>query len=246
MIKNSKNHSPIICAFDETDVNKVINQLKQIEGSLAFAKLGLEFFCANGVHGVKKIQQAFPNLKIFLDLKLHDIPTTVAKALSALLPLKIDLLTVHLSGGRDMLIAINKVIQQAKQNNIPTPKILGVSLLTSQNEADLKETANTKFSLKEYIANLVNLALEEGLDGVIASPFEASEIRRLADKHKKPNFLIITPGIRLENDANNDQKRTATPIQAIKNGADYLVIGRTITSANDMPAKVKEILDSIK
>ncbi len=233
----------VILAIDEVNFKKIENLLTLAGFSINKIKLGLEFFLAHGPKGVERLQKKFPHIQIFLDLKLFDIPTTVSKAIKAILPLNIWLITIHLQGGEKMIKQTKQVIlERAYKKNITPPKLIGVSVLTSFSENDLKGITNTKYNLNEYINNLSQIGIESGIDGIVCSPLEAKQIRKLAIESGKKDLLIITPGIRLEADEKNDQTRTATPKQAIENGADYIVIGRSITNAKN-PSQVIEKLE---
>lgn len=232
----------VILAIDEVNFKKIESLLTLAGFSINKVKLGLEFFLAHGPKGVQSLQKKFPHVQIFLDLKLFDIPTTVSKAIKAILPLNIWLITIHLQGGEKMIKQTKQVIlEHAYKNNITPPKLIGVSVLTSFSENDLTSITNTKYNLNEYINNLSQIGIESGIDGIVCSPLEAKQTKKLAIESGKKDLLIITPGIRLETDEKNDQTRTATPKQAIENGADYIVIGRSITNAKN-PKQVIEKL----
>lgn len=234
--------SKIILAIDEVNFKKIESLLTLAGFSINKIKLGLEFFLAHGPKGVERLQKKFPHLQIFLDLKLFDIPTTVSKAINAILPLNIWLITIHLQGGEKMIKQTKQVIlERAYKKNITPPKLIGVSVLTSFAENDLKGITNTKYNINEYINNLSQIGIKSGIDGIVCSPLEAKQIRKLAIESGKKDLLIITPGIRLEADEKNDQTRTASPKQAIKNGADYIVIGRSITNAKNPSQAIEKL-----
>jgi orotidine-5'-phosphate decarboxylase len=230
--------SPIIVALDDTDISKLLNLAEELAPYMHSFKLGLEFFSKYGPEGVLKFTQR--NIPIFLDLKLHDIPNTVAKTVEQLCELNVDMLTIHLSGGLDMLQAACVARDKVNKNT----KLLGVSVLTSLDDSDMR-MLGCQLSSRGQVVNLFNLANKSGIDAVVCSAQEVS----LLKSQNKNNLKFITPGIRLQHEINaneiSDQKRVVTPSQAIKNGSDYLVIGRSITNNPDPVAICKSILASL-
>ncbi len=227
-MKNKK----IIVALDDNNLNKVTKLVKQIKDEVAAFKIGYEFFLNFGINGYKEIKNISP--KIFLDLKLHDIPNTVKNGIIAINKLGPSLTTVHISGGDEM-------IKATKIKNKKT-KILGVTVLTSLNEKQTKKYYNeTKIDL--LVKKFVKQAKKFKLDGVVCSPKEIKFVRKELGK----NFLIVTPGVRLKKSKyfKDDQKRILSPKQAIKDGADLLVIGRPITKAENPLEAIKNINNSI-
>lgn len=216
----------IIVAVDTIDSDQALKLTKTISGVGAI-KLGLEYFCFNGPEGIKLISKT--GAKIFLDLKFHDIPNTVAGAIKAILHLQPYMITVHLSGGYDMLIRANEIVTEyCIKNSIKKPIILGVSVLTSLDEKDFI-SLGIKGKVQEQVIRLAKLAKNAGLDGLVSSAKELKIIR----KEIGENLLLVTPGIRPTGGQINDQKRIVTPSQAINDGANFLVIGRPITAAKD-------------
>lgn len=187
-------------------------------------KIGLELFCAHGSEGVRSLKEY--DLPIFLDLKLHDISNTVIKTLDLISRLDIDLTTVHSACGFECL---NKIAQQ----KFPM-KIIGVTALTSFDELDL-QSINIKDSLEDHVKFMSQIC-NETIDGIVCSPHETKIIKNL-----HPNLLVVNPGIRMSGDNSQDQKRTSTPSQARKNGADFLVIGRSITEARNIQDALRRI-----
>ncbi|MGB0646271.1 MAG: orotidine-5'-phosphate decarboxylase [Bradymonadia bacterium] len=185
-------------------------------------KVGLELFCAHGWSGVERVRAAGAPA-IFLDLKLHDIPRTVAKSIARMEGKGVDFLTIHLAGGRAMLEASQ---QQAERVGV---RLLGVSVLTSLDGSDL-ETLGLSSDIEKNVASRCKLAAETGLFGVVSSPQEATMIKR----DVSTELFCVTPGIRFEEDRVGDQKRIMTPRLAIEQGADMLVIGRSVTQTTDM------------
>ncbi|MDD9331143.1 MAG: orotidine-5'-phosphate decarboxylase [Wolbachia sp.] len=219
--------NPIICAIDTQDLYMAISLANTLCDKVCMIKLGLEFFTANGIAGVKKVAKC--NIPIFLDLKLHDIPNTVDKTVEVIKNLNIEMLTLHISGGTEMLRRTLSAVQDTKI------KLIGVTMLTSMNNEDLNELGIER-EVSSQVMLLAKLAQNVGLHGIVCSALEAQEVRKVCGK----DFNIITPGIRV-NSSHDDQKRTATPKEAIELGADYIVIGRPITS-NDDPAESAELI----
>ena len=216
----------IIVAIDTIDTNEALKLTKLIPDVGAF-KLGLEYFCANGPKGVSKISET--GVKIFLDLKFHDIPNTVAGAIRASLHLEPYMMTVHLSGGYNMLYrAMEEAKEYCSKKSLKKPLILGVSVLTSIDNNDFS-SLGIKGKIDDQVVRLAKLAEYAGLDGLVCS---AKELKRVKSEVGK-NLILVTPGIRPAGGEINDQKRILTPDQAIKDGANFLVIGRPITSADD-------------
>lgn len=216
----------IIVAIDTIDTREALNLTKIIPDVGAF-KLGLEYFSANGPQGIKLISDT--GVKIFLDLKFHDIPNTVAGAIKAILDLQPYMFTVHLSGGYNMLHKANEVVKEyCEINSLKKPIILGVSVLTSIDNNDFL-SLGIKGKVEDQVIRLAKLAKDAGLDGLVSSAKELQIIR----KEIGQDLILVTPGIRPLGGEINDQKRIVTPSQAINNGANYLVIGRPITASND-------------
>ena len=220
----------IFCALDFTDLKKTLDFTEIIKNNVGGIKLGLEFFSKNGPQGVEKMKKF--GLPIFLDLKLHDIPNTVKRSLKNVLSLEPDFLTVHLSGGYRMI----EVLQDIKKQT----KIIGVSLLTSLDNEDLK---NMGISLKsnEFVEHLVKIGVNAGIDGIVSSAQEVDNLKK-----KFNDLLFVTPGIRLYSDKTDDQKRTKSPKSAIASGSDLLVIGRPITQSKNPVSSINEIINNIE
>ncbi|MGE0753921.1 MAG: orotidine-5'-phosphate decarboxylase [Alphaproteobacteria bacterium] len=232
-------HNPIICAIDTPDISFASDLASKLEGSVGALKLGLEFFTANGAAGVQHIaRHRYP---IFLDLKFHDIPNTVAKAIEATAGIDTFMMTVHTTGGRQMVrAALDASMDVADTTGKERPMIIGVTVLTSLDQQDLA-MIGMKAMIEEQVKQLADLAQSAGLDGVVCSPHEIELLR----KHCGDDFVLVVPGIRPEGSAKGDQKRTMTPNEAIKRGADYIVIGRPITRVDDPKAAALAILDSL-
>jgi orotidine-5'-phosphate decarboxylase len=226
------NRNPILCAIDTPDLARAQALIAATQGAVGGVKLGLEFFAAHGPGGIR--QAAAGQKNVFLDLKLHDIPNTVAGAVKSALALDPLLLTIHCSGGKAMMRAAIEARGPART------KIVGVTVLTSLDDNDLAAIGQTAPAAAQ-VKRLALLAQESGLDGVVCSPQEVAMLREVCRK----DFLLIVPGIRPAGAAVGDQKRVQTPQEAIAAGADYLVIGRPITEAPDPGAAARAILAEI-
>ena len=219
--------NPIIAALDVPSVDEATHLVERIGDAAGAFKVGLQLFSNGGPEAVR----ALGNRRVFLDLKLHDIPTTVANAVRALMPLHAELVSVHALGGRAMLEAAN----DAKREE----KILAVTILTSLDDAACKEIGLPPTD--EAVPTLAELAFAAGCDGVICAPTDAQAVRAICPKP----FLIVTPGIRPAGSDANEQARLSTPRAAIDAGADRLVIGRPITQAQDPAAAARAILEEL-
>jgi len=224
-------------ALDGSDREWISATARRLSGCVGWLKIGLEAFIAFGPELVREVATAGP--RVFLDLKLHDIPATVRRASANAAACGADLLTVHAGGGRAMLEA---AVAGAREGaaSVP-PKVVAVTLLTSLDRAALRELGIAS-SPEDLVPRWAALAHDSGLDGVVSSPLEAARIRRQCG----PEFLIVTPGIRPAGSANDDQRRVLTPRQAIQAGADILVVGRPITRAPDPAEAAREILLEIE
>ena len=218
--------SPIFVAIDTPSLEQARLLAEQVRATAGGVKLGLEFFAANGPAGVASILEL--GLPVFLDLKLHDIPNTVAKAVSALALLEPAVLTVHAAGGRAMLEA-------AKAAASPATKVVAVTVLTSLDGDDLR-SIGVAADPREQVERLAGLARSAGLDGIVCSGAEVAAARAAW-----PDGFFVVPGIRPPGDDASDQKRVVTPRQALDDGASILVIGRPITGSDDPAAAIRDI-----
>lgn len=224
----------IIVALDQMSLEEIDSFLEKKENTLPFVKIGLELFLKHGPELVQKIHSKY-NKKIFLDLKLHDIPVTVAKAISSLKGLPIEFLTVHLSGGEAMLLA---AVKEASIT-IPNCRLLGVSFLTSLEGKDLDSLFGITDTDAAFL-KLFDVASKSGIHGVVSSPHEV----RLLKKHY-PHLLAVTPGIRfsdeIQKDIVQDQKRVMDPQSAFKEGSDFLVMGRSLTKTERFSERINSL-----
>lgn len=232
-------HNPVICALDTQEVDEATAIAQEVMPQVGAVKLGLEFFTANGAAGVSAITRL--GVPVFLDLKFHDIPNTVAKSIAATAGMNMFMMTVHTSGGRAMMqAAIDASDRVAQVTGKERPLVIGVTLLTSLDQDDIS-LLGFQSTVQDQVVHLADLAQSAGLDGVVCSPFEISLIRKKLGN----DLTLVVPGIRPEGAAKGDQKRTLTPKEALERGADYLVIGRPITDAADRAGAAKTIAESL-
>ena len=213
----------ILVPLDTDDLAWAAELAARLKGYVGGIKLGKQFFTANGPKGVNRIARV--GHPIFMDLKFHDIPNTVASAIRSVHRLQPFMLNVHASGGRAMMKA---AVAANKETKEPRPLLVGVTMLTSLSECDLKEIG-VPSDAGQQVVRLAQLAQDCGMDGVVCSPLEITLLRKACGD----DFKLVVPGIRPSWASSNDQKRVATPAEAIARGADYLVIGRPITAADD-------------
>lgn len=226
----------LIVALDVHSMAKLSELVIGIGEHVSFYKVGMELFYANGYEVIRYLKE---NRKmIFLDLKLCDIPNTVAKAMEVLVELGVDMVNLHASGGFKMMqTAAQAIKDKAKELGVTPPKLIAVTVLTSMTEADFKEL-NYSNSISEQVVALAQLAKKAGLDGVVASPQESKLIREACGK----DFLIVTPGVRPVGSDLDDQSRITTPKEALQNGSTHLVIGRPITKSSDPKTAARNII----
>jgi len=228
----------ILCAIDTPDLARALDLAAALKGRVGGIKLGLEFFSAHGPDGVRRVMAGAGGSDLFLDLKFHDIPNTVAAAMRAAAALAPRFINVHAGGGPAMLEAARKAAQDAAaKTGIAPPLVLGVTVLTSLDGADLG-VLGVAAKVEDQVVRLAALAAAAGLDGVVCAAREIAAIRRA----RGPDFVLVTPGIRPASAATGDQKRVATPADALRAGADYLVIGRPITADPDPAAAAERLV----
>ncbi len=228
----------IFCAIDTDDPAAAAALAARVGGTVGGIKLGLEFFLANGPDAVRRVAG---ERRLFLDLKLHDIPNTVAGGVRAVVPLRPYFLTLHASGGAEMMRrAAAAAAETAARLGVPRPNLLGVTVLTSLGDEDLEQVGQRR-PAADQVRRLAALALRCGLDGVVASPQEVAVLRAECG----PDFRLVIPGVRPSWAPADDQKRVTTPAEAVAAGADHLVIGRPITRADDPAAAAARIAAEI-
>lgn len=230
----------LITALDVPNLDKASKLILALGEAVSFYKVGMELFYGTGPSIVNYLKDF--RKKVFLDLKLHDIPNTVANSVASLIDMDIDMMTIHTIGGREMMKAAASSAQNAAQKTgKKPPAIVGVTVLTSLDETQFKEL-NNRLTIKEQVVELAKLAKASGLDGVVASPEEAELIRAACGKE----FLIVTPGIRMSHDDKGDQSRIATPCQALESGASHIVVGRPISKADNPKEAARAIIQNMR
>ena len=230
----------LIAALDVSTREEAERLVQRLGDSVSYYKVGMELFYALGGDSVTWLKAQ--EKKVFLDLKLHDIPNTVGNGLCSLLRLRPDILNVHTAGGLRMMKAAHDALHAAAdREGIPCPKLIGVTVLTSMDAEDWAGLGHTG-TIAETVLRRAQLARVAGLDGVVASPAETAEIRRICGK----DFLIVTPGIRPTGISHDDQRRVMTPGEAIRVGASQIVVGRAIYAAEDPRMAAESILKEME
>ena len=224
----------IILALDTTNLDEAINLTKKIKDKIFTIKIGLEFFNAHGKAGIKKFNQIGVK-NLMLDIKLKDIPETVYKAVKALNDIEFGFLTIHGQGGKELIESAKKAADEIKSK----PKLMMVTILTSLSDDDLKDMGNQN-TVIEQVEKLAKVAKEKEV-GVVCSGREAKIVRKIIG----PDLLIFTPGIRMQEDTKNDQKRVCTPLESIKNGANKIIMGRSLIKGN-IEENINKVSNSIK
>lgn len=231
----------IIVALDVSTAREAFDLYSKLRDTVNIFKIGSQLFTAHGQHVVREITKF--GGKIFLDLKFHDIPNTVAAASVEAARLGVFMFNVHASGGSEMMKrTVEAVNETAAKENLIKPHVIAVTVLTSSTKETLNETGIDAEPLPQVI-RLARLTNSCGMDGVVASPHEVSAIRESVENK---NFLIVTPGVRPAGASHHDQKRVMTPVEAVRAGADYLVIGRAITRAGDPGEAALKIIEEME
>ena len=236
----SGNREKLIIALDVESASEALSLVRELNPYVGAFKIGLQLFTGAGPLVVSELVNA--GARIFLDLKFHDIPNTVAKASVEAARLGVWMFNVHASGGSEMMrTAAREVAEVCERESLKRPRMIAVTVLTSSDESTLREVGIVN-ETKKQVVNLASLTAECGLDGVVASPREIGAIRSGIDRN---DFLIVTPGIRQVFATKDDQKRVMTPAEAVREGASHLVIGRPVTGARDRVEAVGKIIDEI-
>ena len=231
----------IIVALDVDSADAASEVVSELGDSVGAFKIGLQLFTTAGPSLVREISRA--GHRVFLDLKFHDIPSTVANAAVEAARLGVWMLNVHALGGSEMMRrTVDAVNEACVREDMTKPKIIAVTVLTSSDANELREVGIER-EVSDEVLNLARLTAKCGLDGVVASALEASPIKHAVGSDQ---FLVVTPGIRKTSETNDDQKRVMTPAEAVSNGSDFLVIGRPITKAADKRAAIESIVNDIE
>ena len=232
--------SPLIVALDVSDLTQASELVRLLRPYAAFFKVGAQLFTGYGPEAIAMVRKQ--GARVFLDLKFHDIPSTVAKACAAAAHHRVALITLHTSGGVEMLrAAAQATAEAAKRLRVARPKLVGVTVLTSVGQQQFRAGTDPARALQERVLTLPMQAKEAGLDGVVASAEEARLLRQTFGRR----WLVITPGIRSQGSDRGEQARVLTPCQALQEGADYLVVGRPIVAAPDPVKAARAILEEI-
>jgi orotidine-5'-phosphate decarboxylase len=231
----------LIVALDVETASEALNLFNTLKAVAGMFKIGSQLFTSAGPSVVREIVRA--GSSVFLDLKFHDIPNTVAAAGVEATRLGVSIFNIHACGGSEMMRrTADAVTETALREGIPRPHVIGVTVLTSADDSTLAE-AGFSSSTVEQVRRLARLASESGLDGVVASPHEVKLVRETVGQRA---FVIVTPGVRRSGTAHNDQRRVMTPAEAVRAGADYLVVGRAILKATDPARAAHEIIEEMQ
>jgi orotidine-5'-phosphate decarboxylase len=241
MMAESQIRNPIVVALDVDTTEEALSLVEGLRGLVGMFKIGKQLFTTAGPEIVRRIIGM--GEKVFLDLKFHDIPNTVAKAGVEAARLGVSIFNLHAMGGsRMMRAAVDAVSETVERERMPRPLILGVTVLTSHTQESLNEIGINR-RLEDEVVALARLCKASGIDGVVASPHEIIRIREAVNNR---DFVVLTPGVRPTGAVLNDQRRVMTPAEAIRAGADFLVIGRPITAADDPVLAAQKILEEIE
>lgn len=231
--------NPIIAALDVSAVEEALKLAEEIRPAVGAFKIGSELFTTGGPEVIRRVRSS--GASVFLDLKFHDIPNTVAKAVAAATRLDVQMLTIHTSGGSEMMRAAQESARQtAKECGREVPLVLGVTVLTSMDSRTLAEIGSDE-NVGQQVDRLAGLAVKAGLGGLVCSPLEIAALRQILPQ----DVQLVTPGIRTGAERADDQKRTLTPREALAAGANWLVIGRPIYAAKNPRAAAEEIAASL-
>lgn len=227
----------LVVPLDVMTLKEARGLMDRLSGIVKFYKIGCTLFTSAGPEAVMEVKKR--GFKVFVDLKYFDIPSVVTQAVKSLIKLNVDIFTIHTLGGFELMESVVKVLQKEPRK----PIVLGVTILTSINEAFLRDVLGTSnVSIDEEVGRLAELARSAGLDGVVASAFEIERIKRICND----DFIVLTPGIRPKGTERFDQKRVLTPKEAIEKGADYIVVGRPIIKAEEPVKVAQKIIEEIK
>lgn len=229
----------LIVALDAPTLEVADVWLSQLKGSVHYFKVGLELFTAHSWKAVNLVKNY--GGKVFLDLKLHDIPNTVSRTLAAVCEHEVDMVNVHALGGFEMMKMAREAVDKYSSGRVKKPKLIAVTILTSHDQKSLSKDLRVRGSIKKEVLHLAGLAKKAGLDGIVCSPEETAWVR----KKFKEDFLIVTPGIRPIGADKGDQKRIFTPEKAVRAGSDHIVVGRPITQAPNPKEVASAILGAM-
>jgi len=232
---------PLVVALDVSSADEALRLVEQLRGMAGMFKVGKQLFTAEGPQIVRRIREL--GEEVFLDLKFHDIPNTVAAAAIEAMRLGVRMLNVHALGGREMMVRTSDAVKQASEREgLRRPLILGVTVLTSHSQQSLDEVGIDR-SIEDEVTRLARLCSESGLDGVVASPLEIRSVRGTVSRK---DFVVLVPGVRPAGSDHNDQSRVMTPREAINEGATFIVVGRPIVADKDPVAAARRIIEQIE
>lgn len=235
-----KGLSPLILALDTADLDEARSLAERVKPHVDVVKIGLQLYSHAGVEAVRLLKE--DGFEVFLDIKMMDIPNTVASACVALCEHEPVMLTVHTMGGQEMMRAAEQAVRNhCDANRVRRPRLIGVTVLTSMDILALAKIGVSD-SIDEQVIRLAKLARDSGLDGLVSSPLETLIVRREVG----PDMVLVTPGVRLAGTGKDDQKRVATPSDAMKAGADFLVVGRPVYRAADPAEAAAGMLESLR
>jgi len=232
----------LIVALDKDTLEDAMNIVNAAGDEVEWYKIGSQLFCTEGVKAVNELKKR--GKKVFLDLKFHDIPNTVANAVAAAVRMGVDMVNVHASGGSEMMSGAMQAAVEAGRNRKFQPLVIAVTVLTSMNHETLNEVLNTKgdgISPASHVIHLAGLAEKSGLNGVVCSAHEINMIKNYCGR----DFVLVVPGIRPSGSALGDQKRVMTPAEAAEKGADFIVVGRPVIMAENPAEAAKRINDEL-
>lgn len=232
----------LIVALDFENADDALRLYGELRDDAGMFKVGSQLFTTAGPDLVRRLVQ--DGARIFLDLKFHDIPNTVANAAREAVRLGVALFNIHAAGGSEMMRrAAEATAEEAARLGVETPSLIAVTVLTSIDEEAMSETGVAAASVEEQVRRLARLADASGLDGVVASPHEIAPVREAVGRN---GFLVVTPGVRPSAVANEDQKRVTTPAEAVRRGADFIVVGRAILGAPDPAAAARALVNELE
>jgi orotidine-5'-phosphate decarboxylase len=241
-VKGGSASEKLIVALDVGTAREARRVFEALRGEAGMFKVGSELFTSEGPGFVRELAEA--GARVFLDLKFHDIPNTAAGAARAAVRLGVALFNVHAAGGSEMMRrAAEATAEEAARLGLARPRLIAVTVLTSADAAVLEETGVAARTVEAQVARLARLAADAGLDGVVASPHEIAAVRAAASRD---GFLVGTPGVRPASSAHDDQRRVMTPAEAVRAGADYLVVGRAVLNAPDLARAAREIVEEME
>jgi orotidine-5'-phosphate decarboxylase len=232
--------NPLIVALDVPTLEEARKLLKELNGVASYYKIGMELFTSLGWEAVELVREN--KASVFLDLKFHDIPNTVARTAAVVCRHEVEMFNIHTLGGSEMMAAVRKSVDGEVKPGKKKPVVLGVTILTSHSQEAFQTDLGIQREIRDQVLHLAKLAHRAGLDGVVCSPHEIELLR----KEFPRDFVIVTPGIRPAGSAEQDQKRIMTPREAVEKGSDYIVVGRPVTASPNPRKTALEIIQTLE